>query len=344
MQGEHDQKPVLHLICGLPGAGKTTLAKEIEAALGAVRFCPDKWIKEIWPPETVDTEGNGRRDQVEQLQWKMGKRVLQAGADIVIEWGTWGRDERLKLRDEAWAVGARVKFYLLDAPHETLKERILRRNERLCPDEFLMPAASLDADLRRYRGQMQFPQADELRSYDELGEAAFPEEDEVSRAFEFRRVTPADEKRWRPLVDAYWLEIMPQADTVRTPAARDAYFARRFPSGADEPRVFWGLDAGEPIGFVSLSVDGKTAKVNDFYVVPSRRRQGLGARLVEAVRETTDGMGIERLDLNVRRDNPAALKFWESQGFMIGHYELTQYRDPAKRIGFLGALSSDFAD
>ena len=57
-----------------------------------------------------------------------------------------------------------------------------------------------------------------------------------------------------------------------------------------------------------------------------------------------DGLGIERIDLNVRRDNPSALKFWESQDFMIGHHELTQYRDPHKRIGIRGALSSDFAE
>ena len=69
MRDERDRKAVLHLICGLPGSGKTTLAKKIEASRGAVRFCPDEWIKEIWPPGTAETEGNARRDQVEQLQF-----------------------------------------------------------------------------------------------------------------------------------------------------------------------------------------------------------------------------------------------------------------------------------
>jgi predicted kinase len=32
----------LFLICGLPGAGKTTLAKEIELARPALRLCPDE--------------------------------------------------------------------------------------------------------------------------------------------------------------------------------------------------------------------------------------------------------------------------------------------------------------
>ena len=66
--------------------------------------------------------------------------------------------------------------------------------------------------------------------------------------------------------------------------------------------------------------------------------------MVRAVTEITDGLGVDRIDLNVRRDNPSALTFWESQGFMIAGHELTQYRDPHKDIGFRGALSSDFTE
>jgi len=158
----------------------------------------------------------------------------------------------------------------------------------------------------------------------------------------FERVIPADQNRFRPLVEAYWLEIMPHADTVCTSDSRDSYFADRFPLSSTEPRVFWGLSEGSPVGFISFSISGTRAEINDFYVVPARRRRGIGTFLVKSAIETTDSLGVDRIDLNVRRDNPEALKFWEAQGFMIGHYELIQYRDPKKRVGFLGALSSDF--
>ncbi|MCY3683787.1 MAG: GNAT family N-acetyltransferase [Gemmatimonadetes bacterium] len=158
----------------------------------------------------------------------------------------------------------------------------------------------------------------------------------------FKRVIPADQNRFRPLVEAYWLEIMPHADTVCTSDSRDSYFADRFPLSSTEPRVFWGLSEGSPVGFISFSISGTRAEINDFYVVPAKRRRGIGTFLVKSAIEITDSLGIDRIDLNVRRDNPEALKFWEAQGFMIGHYELIQYRDPKKRVGFLGALSSDF--
>jgi len=137
---------------------------------------------------------------------------------------------------------------------------------------------------------------------------------------------------------------MPHADTVRSSDRRDSYFVERFPLSCSAPRVFWGVSDGTPVGFISVSISGITAKINDFYVIPSRRRSGVGSFLLRSAIEVTDSLGIEQIDLNVRRDNPDALKFWESQGFMIGHYELTQYRDPDKRVGFRGALSSDFVD
>ena len=39
-----DFQATLFIICGLPGAGKTTLAKKIEGSLSAVRMSADDWM------------------------------------------------------------------------------------------------------------------------------------------------------------------------------------------------------------------------------------------------------------------------------------------------------------
>ncbi len=39
------------VICGLPGCGKTTLAKQLEASMPAVRFCPDEMLEDLWDVE-----------------------------------------------------------------------------------------------------------------------------------------------------------------------------------------------------------------------------------------------------------------------------------------------------
>lgn len=155
---------ILHLICGLPGAWKTTLAKKIETELKAIRFSPDERIKEIW-----SIEENNYRDRIEQLQWKIGKKILASGTDITIERGTWGKDEREKLRDEAWAIGSKVKFYYLDVPKDILIQRILERNKNIWEYEFLIPEDTLHETLDEYIRQFQVPQEDELKTYDYLG-------------------------------------------------------------------------------------------------------------------------------------------------------------------------------
>lgn len=159
--------PILHLIYGLPGSGKTVLARSIAASTGAFRFSPDEWIKDIWGNQ-AEEEGNRFRDQIEQLQWKIAKHALHRSIDVIIEWGTWGRNERGKLRDEAKQIGALVKLHYLDVPRALLKERILHRNYQPGPYEFHIPEAEIDKFLDDCFRAFQAPTEEELTTYDEV--------------------------------------------------------------------------------------------------------------------------------------------------------------------------------
>jgi predicted kinase len=160
---------ILHLICGLPGSGKTTLSKSIAASTGAIRFSPDEWIKDIWN-DKAESEGNQFRDQIEQLQWKMAKFMLQNSIDVIIEWGTWGRSEREKLRDEAKALGSKVKFYYLNVSRDILKERVLKRNQHIDQHQFYVPEKEIDNFLDDCFNSFQIPTVEELATYDFIGE------------------------------------------------------------------------------------------------------------------------------------------------------------------------------
>src|SRR5215470_14880089 len=93
--------PRLIVICGLPGSGKTTLARELEASLDAVRMCPDEWMDALH----IDLWDSAKRADIEALQWRLAQDLLRRGIVVVIEFGSWAREERDVLRLGARALG-----------------------------------------------------------------------------------------------------------------------------------------------------------------------------------------------------------------------------------------------
>ncbi len=82
---------------------------------------------------------------------------------------------------------------------------------------------------------------------------------------------------------------------------------------------------------------GSRGYIVDLYVVPAARRQGHGTASVWTVFAQLDKRGIESVEVDVRRDNPSALAFWEAQGFRIVPYRMWQFRDPQRARRMSGA-------
>ena len=113
----------LIIVCGLPGAGKTTLAKSLESQSRAVRLSPDEWMDAL----DINLWDERSRAKIEALQWTLAQQLLKLGLRVIIEWGTWGRSERDALRLGARALGAAVELHYLEVPADVLFERIQGR-------------------------------------------------------------------------------------------------------------------------------------------------------------------------------------------------------------------------
>jgi len=154
----------LIVVCGLPGAGKTTLARAIEKRTGGIRFCPDEWMDAMG----IDLWDEARRGKVEALQWKVAQALLAAGATAIVEWGTWGRSERDALRLRARELGAAVELHYVTAPVDVLFERIQRRGSE-------NPPIARDA-LLQWVEVFEEPTDEEMALFDKPSEEIGPSE------------------------------------------------------------------------------------------------------------------------------------------------------------------------
>jgi len=148
----------LFLICGLPGSGKTTLAKQLESSYSALRLCPDEWISALLTDISDVAELDRLRTPVEAVQWEVAKRVLALGINVILENGFWSRDERASYRSQAEALGARVELKYLNVDRDELWARLSKRNQNLPPGTFVVREDQLDLWLSWF----QAPTSDEL--------------------------------------------------------------------------------------------------------------------------------------------------------------------------------------
>lgn len=146
--------PTLHLICGLPGSGKSAQAKKLEKEHLALRLTPDEWMQRL----DIDGYDENKRAVIESLQWEIAQQALRLGINVILESGFWSRRERDEFRALAKDLGATTKLYFMDAPREELWKRLEQRNTQLSAHTFHVKESDLDVWITRFEP----PTTDEL--------------------------------------------------------------------------------------------------------------------------------------------------------------------------------------
>lgn len=150
--------PRLVLLCGLPGSGKTTLAKRLEASIPATRLCGDEWMARLG----VDLFDEHFRDRLESLFWDLARDLLRHGQSVILESGFWLRADRDEKRLGARSLGASVELHHLDVGLDEL----VRRIEARAAEGAAGAVDVSEAQLRRWASHFEPPGRAEAALFD----------------------------------------------------------------------------------------------------------------------------------------------------------------------------------
>lgn len=131
-----------------------------------------------------------------------------------------------------------------------------------------------------------------------------------------RKAGPADLTLLLPLIEAYHeFESIASTEAQRSeavePLLRDAALGS-----------IWLIEkSGAPVGYIalcygySIEFGGRDAFIDEFYILPGERGQGIGTEVVDAVKAEAAAEGVLALHLEVDRNNDGARRLYERMGF-----------------------------
>jgi predicted kinase len=116
-----------------------------------VRITKDEWsIFLTGNDPTID--GYEEWDtKIIELSRDVAFQLAEKGIDVIIDEGFWAKEQRDELRRKIDAIGAKAVMYYVETPIETIRERVVGRNNNLTKESFKISREMLDNYLMNWQ-------------------------------------------------------------------------------------------------------------------------------------------------------------------------------------------------
>lgn len=146
-------KPLLILLYGFPGAGKTHFSRNMSENLVCAHVHSDRIRHELFEEPQFDEQEDGI---VKQLMNYMCEEFLSAGVSVIYDTNMMRKTDRHHMRELARKKGAKTLVVWLQVDSETAFSRINKRDRRTIDDRYSTDYTQ--EDFRHFAARMQHPE------------------------------------------------------------------------------------------------------------------------------------------------------------------------------------------
>jgi predicted kinase len=125
-------RPIVYMLCGITGSGKTTYGRSLEAK-GIARLSIDEAVFQRHGRYDIDYPHWEWKAHEDAARAELDERLtalLREGKSVVLDYGFWSREARDRYKRLIEAAGASWKLLYFKASLELLKSRLHQRDER----------------------------------------------------------------------------------------------------------------------------------------------------------------------------------------------------------------------
>lgn len=144
--------PVVVLLVGLTGSGKTTYAQRLESE-GMTRLSVDEEVFARHGRYGVDYEEREYFEKEAPVVAETKARMIdlvRSGHDVVVDYGLWRREQRVEWKRLVESAGGRWRLLYFPVERDELLRRLHERNQRADANALTVDETALDQFFMRF--------------------------------------------------------------------------------------------------------------------------------------------------------------------------------------------------